>query len=61
MNPRQRFLGTLTFGTPDKIPFNPGGPRESTLARWRKEGLPEDRDWHAFLLDVLGLQEEKAL
>lgn len=25
--------------------FNPGGPRESTLKRWRSEGLPEEVNW----------------
>ena len=35
MNPRQRFLEALLFGKPDKVPFTPGGPRESTLAAGR--------------------------
>ena len=42
MNPRQRFLETLRFGRPDKIPLAPGGGRESTRERWYKEGLPRD-------------------
>ncbi|MGV7222813.1 MAG: uroporphyrinogen decarboxylase family protein [Nitrospinales bacterium] len=42
MNERQRYLETLTFGNPDRIPFSPGGGRESTFNRWHKEGLPED-------------------
>ena len=44
MTPRERFLETLLFGNPDKIPFEPGGPRESTRAAWHTQGLPEDRD-----------------
>ncbi len=42
MTPRQRFIATLTFGRPDRIPLSPGGGRESTRARWHREGLPED-------------------
>lgn len=42
MNERERYLKTLTFGNPDRIPFSPGGGRESTLKRWHQEGLPED-------------------
>jgi len=43
MTHRERFLETLLFGAPDKIPFNPGGPRESTRQTWHRQGLPEDR------------------
>lgn len=42
MNPRERFLETMLFGKPDKVPLTPGGGRESTRARWRREGLPEE-------------------
>jgi uroporphyrinogen decarboxylase len=42
MNDRQRMLETLLFGKPDRIPLNPGWGRESTRARWHKDGLPED-------------------
>ena len=44
MNPRERFLQTLTFGDPDKIPLVPGGARKSTLETWCKQGLPEGVD-----------------
>ena len=54
MTPRERILETLTFGTPDKIPFAPGGPRESTLKRWHREGLPEGVPWQTTLAEVLG-------
>ena len=40
MTERERFFETLTFGTPDRIPYNPGGGRESTRKRWHAEGLP---------------------
>ncbi len=49
MNSRERFIQSLTFGNPGKIPFQPGHPRESTLARWHKEGLPEDVQWFDYL------------
>lgn len=41
MTHRERFLETLLFGAPDRVPFSPGGPRESTLRAWREQGLPE--------------------
>ena len=43
MNGRQRFLESLLFGNPDKVTLTTRfGPRQSTLERWRREGLPED-------------------
>jgi uroporphyrinogen decarboxylase len=42
MTLRERFVETLLFGAPDRIPFEPGGPRESTLASWHTQGLPVD-------------------
>ena len=59
MNSRERFVETLTFGKPDRIPFSPGGPRESTLARWHKEGLPEWADWFDYLTETLGIEARK--
>lgn len=52
MNDRQRNLETLLFGNPDRIPLTPGYGRESTLKRWRAEGLPEGADpvEHAYRL-----------
>lgn len=47
MTERERCLETLLFGTPDRVPFAPGGPRESTLADWRTQGLGEKEDWWA--------------
>jgi len=61
MNQRQRFREALLFGKPDKIPFNPGWPRESTLATWRRQGLPEGADYYKTLLNLLGIREEDAL
>ena len=58
MNPRERYIETLTFGSPDKIPFSPGGGRESTRARWHAEGLPEGKNPTAHLMEVLGIEPE---
>jgi hypothetical protein len=58
MNPRERFRETLLFGNPDKVPFSPGGPRESTLKAWHAQGLPEDVNWFEFLLETLGIERE---
>ena len=61
MNPRERYIQTLRFGNPDKIPFCPGGGRESTLARWRREGLPGGADPQTFLLETLGIQQQQTM
>ena len=58
MNSRERFIETLTFGQPDRIPFTPGGGRESTRARWHAEGLPEDRDPVEYIRELLGIPPE---
>jgi len=60
MNPRERYLETLLFGKPDKVPLSPGGPRESTLAEWRKQGLPEGANYFQTLLDILGIEPERS-
>ncbi len=59
MNQRDRFIETMTFGKPDKIPFAPGGGRESTLAAWHRQGLPEGVNYHSYLLEILGIEDEK--
>ena len=53
---RERFRETLLFGRPDRVPFQPGWPRESTLEAWHRQGLPEEADWQAHLARVLGLE-----
>jgi hypothetical protein len=58
MSPRERYVETLTFGAPDRVPFEPGGPRESTLTAWREQGLPEGVSWYRALLDELGITPE---
>ena len=49
MNARERFVETLLFGTPDRIPYRFGGPRQSTLDAWYKQGLPRDVDFAKFV------------
>jgi len=58
VTPRERYLETLLFGTPDKIPFKPGGPREKTLKRWWGEGLPQEGSWFIHLCHTIGLTRE---
>ena len=58
MTPRERYREALTFGKPDKVPLQPGGPRESTLEAWHRQGLPEGRDYYEVLLEVLGIEPE---
>ena len=59
MNPRRRVLETMLFGSPDKIPFSPGGGRESTIRRWQGEGLPEGAGAHTYMLEQLGIEPDK--
>jgi len=56
MTERQRYVETVTFGNPDKVPLNPGLPRESTLKAWRRQGLPEDKDYMLAMYEELGLE-----
>ncbi len=56
MNSRERFVATLTFNQPDRIPFEPGNGRESTRKRWHAEGLPEGRDPKEYAMEVLGIE-----
>ena len=57
MTPRERYIETLTFGNPDKIPFDPGHGRQSTRARWYKEGLPEGKDPLVEVREILGIED----
>ncbi len=40
MNARERFLGAMLFGAPDRIPLEPGHARLSTRKNWYAQGLP---------------------
>jgi uroporphyrinogen decarboxylase len=55
MNARERYIETLSFGTPDKIPFEPGKPREKTLKRWTDEGLPSSQNWFDYVISKIGI------
>ena len=55
MNERERLRETLLFGNPDKIPFCPGEPRESTLIVWHRQGLPQEADWRDYLMRILDI------
>jgi len=58
MTPRERYLETMLFGKPDKIPFIPGSPRESTLKAWHREGLPADASWLPYLCGKIGIERQ---
>ena len=61
MTERQRLIETLLYARPDRIPFQPGGPRESTLAAWHAQGLPEGVHWNDHLRELLGIEPRPEL
>ena len=61
MNQRERYIATLLFQDPDRIPFMPGAPRESTLAVWRGQGMPDCADYLEALVGELGLEKKEIL
>ena len=44
MTSRERFLRTMRYGRPDRVPYLEEGLRDDVLQRWRAEGLPADAD-----------------
>ena len=57
MNPRERFLAVMRFEKPDRVPFEPGGGRQSTVRNWHQQGLPEHvSDYQAYVRDLLGIE-----
>ena len=50
MTCRERFQAIIRRRPVDRLPYTFGGPRASTFAAWRKQGLSEDqqRAWHTF-------------
>ena len=40
MNSRQRFLESLDYGRPDRVPLFEEGIRDEVLTAWRDQGLP---------------------
>ena len=55
MTARERYIQTLTFGNPDKIPLEVGHPRESTLNAWHAQGLPKGVHYLDALYGELGI------
>ncbi|HID06764.1 MAG TPA: hypothetical protein EYP10_06410, partial [Armatimonadetes bacterium] len=49
VTPRERFLQTMLFGVPDRIPYRFGFPRKSTMEAWYRQGLPRDVDFAKFV------------
>ena len=39
MTNRERYLQTIRFGNPDRIPYRFGAGRESTMSAWYGQGL----------------------
>jgi len=48
---RERFVAIIHHEPVDRLPYFFGGPRASTFAAWRKQGLSEEqqRHWSAFV------------
>jgi uroporphyrinogen decarboxylase len=42
MTHRERYIETLRFGAPDRIPLHPGNGRLSTRKAWQERGLPAE-------------------
>ncbi len=63
MNDRERFLETVNFSNPDRVPYLEYSLRGATLDRWQMEGMPADvypttyfgLDRREFLPLILGL------
>jgi hypothetical protein len=57
LNARERFLATMEFGRPDRVPFYDEDVREGTLKRWYGEGLPKGKHPR----DLFGLEKWERL
>jgi hypothetical protein len=44
VNSRQRFLETMRYGRPDRVPYFKEGIRKEVLKAWKKQGLANDAD-----------------
>ncbi len=58
MTPRERYLATLLYQKPDRLPFSPGGARESTLKAWHSQGLPQGVNWLQEAMRLAGIPAE---
>lgn len=57
MNSRQRFLETMAFGKPDRVPYFEEGVRAGVIQAWQEQGLPPDSD----LADIFHLDRREEL
>ena len=56
MTERERWIATLNFGKPDRVPFCPGHGRKSTREAWYTQGLSRDvTDIEGHVRKLLGL------
>lgn len=44
MNSRERFLETMRYGRPDRVPYFEEGIRRDVIRAWRSQGLPRESD-----------------
>ena len=44
MSSRERFKETMSYGTPDRVPYFEEGIRSDVLRAWRAQGLTKDTD-----------------
>ena len=44
MSSRERFRQTMSYGTPDRVPYFEEGIRSDVLRAWRTQGLAKDTD-----------------
>ncbi len=58
MDFKERYIRTITYKNPDRVPLMPGKPREVTLSAWYNQGFPEGMDYFDALLSELGLGAE---
>ncbi len=47
MNSRQRFLESLAYGRPDRVPLFEEGIRDEVISAWRNEGLPDNAQFYS--------------
>ena len=57
----RRYKDAILFKKPGKIPLYPGHPRESTLAAWHSQGLPENADYAKAATAELGISPDAML
>ena len=49
MTCRRRFLETMSYGQPDRVPYFEEGIRRKVLKVWRKQGMPKDGKYSPLL------------